>query len=611
MLFDVEADGLLEEATKIHVLSFWNAETSAVESTFDYDRMRELFLGAEWLEGHNIVTYDIPLVEKLLGIDLSDKYVIDTLPLSWYLNHHLRLHGLEAYGDKYKMPKLEIDDWKNLTPEQYQARCERDVEINKRLSKELKSKLDKLYGKDQWHHVTQYLSWKMTCLEDQEEYGIRLDVDNAVKLRDKLEKEKREKEHNLREAMPEKIITQKKTRPKVMYKKDGTLSSHGTRWMALLEEYKMPRASTEITVIAGREQGNPSSNPQLKDWLFSLGWKPETFKFERGEGWGEERKIPQIKKDSELCPSVVKLIEVEPAIELLDGLTVITHRLGIVKAFLEHQKDGRLVAGAHGLTNTFRFRHKNPLVNLPGVDKPYGAEIRGLLLADEGSEHVGCDMVSLEDTTKRHYIQPHDPDYVEEMEQEGFDSHLDLAKHAGKVTQEQIDAHNEGKVNLKGIRKNFKAANYACVYGVKETTLSRQTGLKKAEAAELIEAYWERNWAVKLVADRARVRELFGSKWVLNEVSGIWHSLRAEKDRWSTINQSTGVWVFDNFVMEVQEEDERIVAQFHDEILVDTKDSEATKQALDRAEFRLNEKLQLNVPIKIDYSVGMSYADVH
>ena len=64
-----------------------------------------------------------------------------------------------------------------------------------------------------------------------------------------------------------------------------------------------------------------------------------------------------------------------------------------------------------------------------------GAEIRGCLIAPEGYTLCGADMTSLEDTTKRHYMKPYDPAYVEEMSKEGFDPHLDLAKHAGAVTQ--------------------------------------------------------------------------------------------------------------------------------------------------------------------------------
>ena len=61
------------------------------------------------------------------------------------------------------------------------------------------------------------------------------------------------------------------------------------------------------------------------------------------------------------------LVEEHPAVGLLDGLTVINHRLGIVKGFVEMHKDGWLVAGIAGLTNTFRFKHRKPLVNLPAV----------------------------------------------------------------------------------------------------------------------------------------------------------------------------------------------------------------------------------------------------
>mgnify|MGYP002878897845 CR=1 FL=1 len=62
------------------------------------------------------------------------------------------------------------------------------------------------------------------------------------------------------------------------------------------------------------------------------------------------------------------------------------------------------------------------MVNLPGVDRPWGKEIRGCLTAPTGYVLCGADMTSLEDTTKRHYMQPYDPDYVHEMSQAGFDT---------------------------------------------------------------------------------------------------------------------------------------------------------------------------------------------
>lgn len=607
MIFDIETDGL--NATKIHVMS-WQDDQGEVHSTNDYFHMRQLFHDADTIIGHNIIGFDIPVVEKLLGITYTGK-IIDTLPLSWYLYPKEMRHGLDDWGKKLGVAKPKIDDWENLTYEEYAHRCEEDVKINALLWTKQQRKLARLYKGD-YDKIVNYLTFKMQCMKDQEDYGWALDVAKAQAHHDELEQLKEEKQQQLSKAMPKKVLTAVRKPPVNMYKKDGSLSAHGERWKQLMSENFMPASTmTPITVKVGEEDGNPNSNEQVKDWLFDLGWKPKTFKYVRGEEFGKERKIPQVRNGSELCSSVVDLIEVEPAIELLDGLTVLSHRLGILKGFLANHKDGILVAGAHGLTNTFRFKHRNPLVNLPGVDKPYGDYIRGSLIAREGNVLVGCDMVSLEDTTKRHYMQPLDPDYVEEMQQEGFDPHLDLAKHAGAVTQEDIDDHVSGKRDLSAIRKGYKAANYACVYGVAELTLSRQTGLPKSKAKKLIEAYWKRNWAVKKVAEQQKVREIEGERWILNPVSGFWHELRSDKDRWSTINQSTGVYCFDTFVALCRTNGVKIIGQFHDEIIVETPDANSTTEILDRCCDILNDKLQLNVPLGIDYQTGTNYGAIH
>ncbi len=107
-------------------------------------------------------------------------------------------------------------------------------------------------------------------------------------------------------------------------------------------------------------------------------------------------------------------------VEVLEGLTVMQHRLGIFQGFLDCEKNGYVMAEVKGFTNTYDSSRK-PLVNLPGVDRPWGKEIRGCLTAPTGYVLCGADMTSLEDTTKRHYMQPYDPKYVHEMSQSGFD----------------------------------------------------------------------------------------------------------------------------------------------------------------------------------------------
>jgi len=289
-----------------------------------------------------------------------------------------------------------------------------------------------------------------------------------------------------------------------------------------------------INGIMGYEDGNRDSHIQVKEWLYSLGWKPDVWKYVKDKTTGEERKIEQVLDDGLLSQSVIDLKEVDPTVGILEGLSIIQHRLSIFKGFLENNKGGFVVASASGLTNTLRFKHRAPIVNLPKVDKPYGEEIRGCLIAPEGYTLCGADMVSLEDTTKRHYMQPFDPEYVKEMSEPGFDPHLNLAKFAGAVTQQDIDNHNSGKMSLKALRHKFKQANYSAVYGIGASKLARAIGGSVKEAKALLEAYWKRNHAVLKAVEHLEVKVTGPHMWLKNPVSGFWYQLRSEKDKFST-----------------------------------------------------------------------------
>ena len=613
LVFDIETDGLLDELTKIHVLSY-SHDGKEVKHTHDYDEMRKFFTETETLVGHNIIRFDIPAVEKVLGIEVKAR-LIDTLALSWYLNHDRMKHGLESYGEDYGVPKPVIKDWNSLTPQEYAHRCDEDVKINNRLWRDLSMKLGKLYkdAEADKDRLIDYLTFKLDCAKEQETLRWKLDVDKAQAAYDEIMALKVEKVEQLAEAMPRKTLTRMASRPKIMYKKDGSLSSHGEKWVDLCKEYKHPETTMQFVVKTGEERGNPNSNDQVKDWLYSLGWKARTYKFLRDKVTGNERQIEQVRKNGELCRSVKELAEVDKAVDLLDGLTVLTHRAGILKSFLECHKDGWLEASVAGLTNTFRFKHYRPLVNLPGVDKPYGDVIRGCLTCPDNYVLAGADMTSLEDTTKRHYMKPLDPDYVEAMSREGFDPHLDLALHAGVITQDDIDKHNSGERSLKALRKNYKVVNYSATYGVGAPKLARETGMTKGEAKVLLEAFWSRNWAIERVAKNLRVRELFGGMWLKNPVSGFWHSLRSDKDRFSTLNQSTGVYCFDSWVKECRGMGLETIGQFHDEIIVLTKegDEDKAENIMQMSINNVNDAINLNVPLGTDVQFGKTYADIH
>jgi len=626
-VFDIEADGLLDKATKIHVMA-WTEDGQSWNYTHDYSEMADVLLGNDYLCGHYIKGYDIPLIERILGIDLSDKTVIDTLALSWYLHHNRSSHGLESYGEDYGIPKPKITDWESLTPEDYRNRCVEDVKINWRLWMDLDLKLTQMYSKeeDKWRLI-RYLTFKMDCVAKQEFLGWTLDVDMASQALEEMTSKMSAAEEELADAMPRRPIFKVLNKPKVMFKKDGSYSSAGERWVEACKANHQPTSVNSFTIVNGYEMANPNSTPQVKEWLESLGWVPQTFKFVKGESQGQERMIPQVRKDGELCPSVLELADKDPAILKLDGLTVLQHRAAILKSFLESvDENGKLKATVAGFTNTLRFRHSKPLVNLPGVDKPYGDIIRGVLIAGKGKVLCGSDMTSLEDTTKRHYIQPLDPEYVAEMQKPGFDPHLDLAVFAGAITRDDYNKYgilDKAEVmtteersfykRIKAIRKSYKVVNYSATYGVGAAKLARETGLSTSEAKALLEAFWKRNWAIQAVCSKVSVRTMFGSSWLLNPVSGFWYSLRSEKDIFSTLNQSTGVYCFDTWLAFVMAKGVPIVGQFHDEWIgeIDEGSEAATEEAVRVSTEELNARLSLNVPLGCDVQFGPRYSSIH
>jgi len=163
---------------------------------------------------------------------------------------------------------------------------------------------------------------------------------------------------------------------------------------------------------------------------------------------------------------------------------------------------------------------------------------------------------------------------------------------------------------VKSVRKKAKVVTYSAVYGVGKQKLARETGMAVKEAGGLLDAYWKRNWAVKKVAQEQFTKEVGGYTWLKNPVSGFWHELRYDKDRWSTTNQSTAVYVFDSWLARARLKGYNGQASFHDETLASVAD-ESRSREVKYGLNKLNEDLHLNVDFGIDTKVGKNYAEVH
>jgi hypothetical protein len=130
------------------------------------------------------------------------------------------------------------------------------------------------------------------------------------------------------------------------------------------------------------------------------------------------------------------------------------------------------------------------------------------------------------------------------------------------------------------------------------------------KAKRLLDAFWDRNKAITMTTKAVRTKTLRdGSMWLFNPVSKFWYSLRNERDIFSTLNQGTGVYCFDTWLMFVTRKGYWPVMQYHDEALWINQDG--LEEKLHEAIRETNEKLQLNVSLSVDPAVGHNYAEVH
>jgi len=689
-VFDTEGDGLLDIISKFHVLccELSNGVKTSIKGD-DVERIKKFFkyhIDNEIpVVAHFAVFFDIPAVEKVLGIDLSKLMVIDTVAVSWYLNVNRNTHGLDSFFEDYGIAKPKVDDWEGLTYEEYENRCVEDVKINVALWEDLKERLISMYtktkemidnglvdglrtSKDEFCYLDQYkgtstvdqyidriltfLMFKLDCARLQEVTRFKVDVELLEKQIEDLDGKIESSKEELVVVMPKIPKYSKRNKPAEPYKKNGELSVSGTNWNALTDKIGILNedgdevvrrvSETCLEELVGYKEPNVNSPMQLKDWFFSLGWVPKTFKYvkdkEAQQIWVDSgfqkklkpkpRLIPQINMEGEegkeLCDSILELAEDVPEILAYSKYSMIKHRLDTLKGFLrEMDEDGYLKARIGGFTNTLRVKHRE-LVNLVGVDKPYGEYIRGVLTCAEDEILLGTDLSSLEDRVKHHFMIVHDPDYVETMLEEDFDPHILMAFSSGMITEQEYLDFKKGikPDHVKAARKAGKSTNYASVYNAGAETIARSAGVSTAEGKRLHEGYWKLNWAVKTIAEeQCVITDKKGLSWLINPINGFCYSLRKESDKFSTLCQGTGSFFFDMWVDNMLEEQQRrygkktLSGSWHDEFVLCLKDSIRNRGIVEGmvidAIHKVNETFRLRRDLGCDVQFGKRYSEIH
>jgi len=145
-VFDLEADGYLEDATRVWCGSFLNIDTAEIQTFTSLDRIVTELVHTDLLIGHNLTGYDLPLIDKLYtgsyrrATGDSVEGLFDTYEASIALrpDRGHQGHSVESWANRIGCsPKVPITDWKNLPLERYIKRCETDVAIEYQIYLEL------------------------------------------------------------------------------------------------------------------------------------------------------------------------------------------------------------------------------------------------------------------------------------------------------------------------------------------------------------------------------------------------------------------------------------------------------------------------------------------
>ena len=574
LVFDIETDDL--KATKIHCLVAQDLETKEIFK-FPPNKLEEgyAFLeSAEKLIGHNIVGFDIPMVEKFSNVKLSNKTIVDTLVLSRLFNPVREGgHSLEVWGHRLNLPKIEFEDYKEYSPEMLKY-CARDVQLNTLVFEKLK-KESKGFTSDsvKLEHETARI------LKEQEVNGFLFDDRKAELLLADLRERMGNIEREVHEVFKPKMIDIKEVIPKL--KQDGTLSKQGLTD----EEYKERLYTDDITPFTRRklQDFNLGSRKQIGEYLIEFGWKPKKMT-PTGQPMVDEKTLANIKEI--------------PEARMIAKYLLLQKRIAQIDSWFEAQQEDNRVHGfviPNG-TITGRMAHRSPnMAQVPSVKSPFGNECRACWIVEEGYKLIGIDASSLELRMLAHYMK--DEEFTNEII--NGDIHTFNQKLAGLESRDQA-----------------KTFIYALIYGAGDGKLGSVVGGSQAEGKRLRQHFFDNRPTFKALGDK--VRRAAQKKYVKG-LDGRKIFVRHPHAALNTLLQGGGAIVMKralamlDSLIRLQTLDAKFVANIHDEWQMEVREDIVDfvgQLAVDCIQTAGN-YYNLLCPMDGEYKVGDNWSETH
>ena len=573
IVFDIEANGLNPD-TVWCIIAYEREAKEYIEWSGDtLPNFKDWVKEQDELEviGHNIIGYDIPVLERLLKVDFSKCKVTDTLVMS-RLAEPSRLggHSLENWGQLLHQPKGEHSDWLNFSQDMVEY-CKQDVRVNELVYQRL---LRDLNG----------FGTESVMLEGQVQRIISKQIENGWLLNQRaafnLLGELKEKKFDLEDKVHEKFkplpTFVKEITPKV--KKDGTYSVVGLKFLGDQWEIAVAPFSR-----LDYPEFNLGSRQQIGRYLKYFGWQPETFT-DKGQPIVDEGVLSKVKGI--------------PEAELIGEYLMIQKRIAQVQSWLDAVKDDGRV---HGYVNangavTGRMTHSSPnMGQVPAGYSPYGKECRAVWVVPEGYKLVGMDASGLELRMLAHYMN--DKDYTNEI--------LTGDIHTANQLAAGLDTRSQAKTFI-----------YAFLYGAGDAKIGSIVGGTARDGRRLKAKFLKNTPALGKLRERVVVASGRGFVFGLDRRKV---SIRSEHAALNSLLQSAGAIIMKKALCILDEYatlhkiNYKIIGNIHDEIQTEvaTEDAERFGRLATASIEAAGLHYELNCPLAGEYQIGDNWSETH
>ena len=574
LVFDIETDDL--KATKIHCIVAQDVDSGETYK-FPPDKLQEgydLLEKADKLIGHNIIGFDIPMVEKFSKVKLRHKPVVDTLVMSRLFNPVREGgHSLEKWGFRLGFKKIEFEDYLNYSKDMLDY-CVRDVHLNTVLFKHLKKE-----GSGFTKDCVALEQNVADIIKTQENTGFQFDLQKAELLLADLREKMQRAEDEVHKEFKPKLVDIRQVTPKL--KQNGILSKSGLT----PEEYeeRLPTNNIEPFMRRKLQDFNLGSRKQVGEYLIEFGWKPKKFT-PTGQPIVDETtlgkidKIPQAKLIADYFLYQKRIAQVDSWIKAMDD-------------------DGRV----HGFvipngTITGRMSHRSPnMAQVPNIHSPYGVECRACWTVKEGYKLVGIDASGLELRMLAHYMQ--NEEYINEI--------INGDIHTANQKLARLESRNQAKTFI-----------YALMYGAGDEKLGKVVQGNTADGKRAREYFFDNNPAFKSLRDRV---QRAASKKYLKGIDGRKLYIRNAHSALNTLLQGAGAIVMKKAlsilddVLRLNAVPYKFVANIHDEWQIEVPKEQADfigQFAVDSIT-KAGEHFNLRCPLDGEYKIGGNWSETH